>query len=324
MACSIAIIGAGQIGYAAAIAFFTKGWDVTIHARSAPAFFEFPNHWQRYILGEDPVPDADLVLDTIAYDEEDVARYDPDRVGKLITISSASVYCDDQGRTLDEGREGGYPEFSEPISERQAIVTAGPQTYSTRKVRMEEKAHALFGSRSTILRPCAIHGRYSRHPREWWFVKRLLDRRTHIPLMHKGQSQFQTSAAQTIAEFALHAADHNLSGRFNIADSDSASVLEIGQNICAQMERDVEFVLADDGKLIGRTPWSLPHPFCVSGAKAKAHGFKGASSYAETSTMIRWLSDHHPADWREAFPQLAVYPWDLFDYEAEDRFFATQ
>ena len=29
----------------------------------------------------------------------------------------------------------------------------------------------------TVLRPCAIHGLGSRHPREWWFVKRILDRR---------------------------------------------------------------------------------------------------------------------------------------------------
>ena len=43
---------------------------------------------------------------------------------------------------------------------------------------------------------------------------------------------------------------------------------------------------------------SLPHTYC--------------------DRAVEWLVEYNPADWRAAFPQLTVYPWDLFDYAAED------
>lgn len=151
--------------------------------RSRPAWFQFGQQWRSYDNTRDPAPTADCVLDTIAFDARDVLRYDPEAVGRLIVVSSASVYCDAAGRTLDEGPVGGYPEFAGPITEDQATVAPAPATYSTRKIRMEEAATVRFGLHATILRPCAIHGPWSRHPREWWFAKRLLDNRPRIPLV---------------------------------------------------------------------------------------------------------------------------------------------
>ena len=52
----------------------------------------------------------------------------------------------------------------------------------------------------TVLRPGAIHGVGSRHPREWWFVKRILDGRRAVPLAWDGQSRFHASATSNIAE----------------------------------------------------------------------------------------------------------------------------
>lgn len=37
--------------------------------------------------------------------------------------------------------------------------------------------------------------------------------------------------------------------------------------------------------------------------------------------IVRRLAELDPADWRAVCPQLATYPWNLFDYEAEDRSF---
>ncbi|MEM9500370.1 MAG: reductase [Pseudomonadota bacterium] len=323
MAKTVAIIGAGQIGYAAADAFRDRGWDVTVYARTKPNWFDGTLHkFQPYEVGEAAAPSADIVFDSIAFDRGDVARYCPDRVGRLIAISSASVYCDDQGRTFDEAVQNGFPEFDGAIDEDQSTVAPGPETYSTRKVRMENKALEMFGDRATIFRPCAIYGKHSRHPREWWFVKRLIDGRTRIPLIEGGTSRFQPTDVEDISCFAVDAAEQELSGAYNIATEDCPTVLQIGQILADFLDYDPEFVPSDQTGLVGRTPWSVPKPFVVSGRKMIETGYDPPSSYwSGMFVFLPWLRDLNPTDWRKTFPQLAAYPWDLFDYEAEDRLF---
>ena len=334
MARSIAIIGAGQIALEVALSAFAAGWRITICSRSRPAWSEFYDEWRPYTTPEDNPPEADFVVDTIAFDAPDLERYNPKAIQRLIVISSASVYCDAQGRTLDEASVAGWPEFGGPIREDNVTVAPGPETYSTRKMRMERAAQDRFGDRATIFRPCAIYGRHSRHPREWWFVKRLLDGRTRIPLMLLGRSRFQTTCAQTLGLATRQAIEQELGGVYNVADRDAPSVLEIGEVILEAMPhhrrpKGVRFEPIEEAGLIGRTPWSVGQPMIVSGAKlesAVAKEFDGLSElYARAvPPTVKWLCEHEPAHWRAAFPQLAAYPWDLFDYEAEDRFFDEQ
>lgn len=328
MSKTVAIIGAGQIGLLASFIFSAGGFKPTVYARSTPPLgYPEPERFHRYIAGENDPPSADVVFDTIAFDALDVERYDPDTVGQLIVVSSASVYCDESGKTLDEAAVNGFPDFPEPITEEQATVAPGPETYSTRKVRMERRALELFGKRAAVLRPCAIHGMWSRHPREWWFVKRLLDGRSRIPLIHSGSSQFQTTDARAIGGLALQIASGGHGGICNVADADAPSVLQIGTYISAWMEKPVEFLpiegIAPD--FVGRTPWSVPKPFVVSTRRQKLISERSqVEPYGHGAPdSVEWLADLNPADWRAAFPQLAAYPWDLFDYEAEDRFLAT-
>ncbi|MBO6525976.1 hypothetical protein [Erythrobacter sp.] len=321
MARSVAIVGAGQIAYEL-VAAFTDDWRITLHSRSKPQWLsEKPCPYERFVRGEDEVPTADCVIDTIAFDESDVAAYDPDNIGTLIAISSASVYCDASGRTLDEATTNGFPDFDAPITETQSTVAAGPDTYSTRKVRMENKAIEIFGNRATLLRPCAIHGAWSRHPREWWFVKRILDGRTRIPLAYCGKSQFQTTSARVIGEAAVAAAERSIGGIFNLVDGDTPTVAEIGQSISQSLGRIADFVLLDGEPLgsAGRTPWSIPRPMAISLARAvKALGSTDLPYAFAVDPAVDWLRNLNLADWRTALPQLAAYPWDLFDYAAED------
>jgi len=324
MARSIAIIGAGQIGYAAAREFRDAGWDARVLARSKPDWLVEGVEFIPYILGDAPSPSADVVLDTVAFDEDDAARYDPGSVGRYIAISTASVYADDQGRGFEDAAELGFPEFAEPITESQPLIEGSAATYSSRKVRMEAKATQLFGDRATLLRPCAIYGPYSRQPREWWFVKRLLDGRSHIPLAFMGESQFHTTNVDTIAGFAVCAAIKELGGAFNLADDDAPSVMEIGRQIMQEMDAQCAFVPFEGPPkaALGRTPWSLPKPFVLSCRKAFETGWDGFDLYPGVNNeAVYWLANLNPVDWRAAFPVLANYGYDLFDYAAEDRFF---
>ena len=326
MARSVAIVGAGQIGYSAWSCLGDIGHVATVHARSKPSWLAgFDDHFRSYRLDADKAPEAEVVFDTIAFDAEDVERYDPDSVQRLILVSSASVYCDAEGRTLDEATANGFPEFGRPITEMQTTVAAGPETYSTRKIRMEERALDLFGDHATILRPCAIYGPQSRHPREWWFVKRMLDGRPVIPLARAGRSQFQTTNADLIGDFVAAAAEKDLGGIYNLADATAPTVQEIGKTIARLLDADVRFHgiegYPDHG--VGRTPWSVPRPFIIDGAKAKRESGLALARYEiEAEEAVRWLQSYNPADWRTAFPQLAAYPWDLFDYAAEDEVLA--
>ena len=51
----------------------------------------------------------------------------------------------------------------------------------------------------TVLRPSKIHGPGARRPREWVFVKRVLDRRPVVLLARRGSGVDHTTAAANIA-----------------------------------------------------------------------------------------------------------------------------
>ena len=59
----------------------------------------------------------------------------------------------------------------------------------------------------TVLRPSKIHGPGSRSPREWVFVKRVLDGRPVVFLAHRGASIDHTTAAANIAALIEVAAE---------------------------------------------------------------------------------------------------------------------
>lgn len=324
---TVAIVGAGQIGYAAAQAFARAGWRVEVRARHRPAWSVDGMDFRAYVKGTTIAPRADVVLDTIAFDAEDAGRYDPDRVGRIIVISSASVYRDAAGRTLDEAAANGFPDFPRPIAENQATVSPGPATYSTRKIAMEAATRGRFDDKAVILRPCAIHGAWTRHPREWWFVKRLLDGRTAIPLAYNGTNRFQTTSASMIAEAACAIAQMDVGGTFNVADEDSPTVAQIGHVIAAALGRACDFVPLPGDPLgsVGRTPWSIPAPMVLdTGAVRRSLSLEPGRYADRIPAAVAWLERQAPKNWRAAFPQLAAYPFDLFDYAAEDAAMAGQ
>lgn len=237
--------------------------------------------------------------------------------GRIAAISSCSVYCDAQGHTLDEASGTDFPAFAVPLTEQSPVLLPGPQTYSTRKRAMEEALLAEACCPVTILRPCAIHGPQSKHAREWWFVKRLLDGRKAIPLAYRGESRFQTTSTVAIADAVAKAAAGHLATIVNVADADSPPVAEIARAIMAVMGVSAELIGLPDAPTypprLGMTPWSIPRPMiCPAGA---------GLSYADAvEPAVRWLIDEVARDegWRAQIPQLAAYPWDQFDYAVDD------
>ncbi|MFQ6553564.1 NAD-dependent epimerase/dehydratase family protein [Aestuariibius insulae] len=330
MAYAFILGGTGQIGLAVARRLVADGWDVTLASRSAPSI---PGPWRHIAVDRnegDPLrtamgDGADLLLDCIAFEEghADQLIALEGSIVRIAVISSASVYADDEGRTLDEARDYGFPRFPVPIREDHRTVTPGPQTYSTRKVAMEQRLLEWATVPVSILRPCAIHGPFSKHAWEWWFVKRLLDGRARIPLAYGGRSRFQTTSTGAIAEAVLRSLTFEGHRILNVTDADAPDVAEIGRAIMMAMGREAELLgLADEPfpPRYGATPWSTKRPMvCASSVPS-------SKSYAQTvAAAVDWLVETvKPDEWQTALPQLAAYPRDHFDYAQDDAALATE
>lgn len=330
--------GTGPIGRAVAADLAAHGWRVTASSRGLREGFVGPaadaveavrlDREEKGALSKALAGGADAVVDTIAYtsDHADQLLEIEGAVGAFVVISSASVYRDTDGRTLDEAARHGFPVFPGPIAETEPTVAPGPETYSTRKVAMERRLNERAKRPVAILRPCAVHGPYSLHPREWRFVKRMLDQRPIIPLAYLGKSLFHTSATLNIAALTRAALDNPGTRILNAADPHAPTVAEIGAAIGGHVGYSGKFCpiggVADDlPPRVGFTPWSTPLPFTLDLRAAAAFGYQAVASYAEAvGETCRWLVKQNPADWRERFPVLASYVHDQFDYAAEDEF----
>jgi nucleoside-diphosphate-sugar epimerase len=333
--------GTGQIGRAAAACLIDSGWTATIAHRGLrpppPALVERGvkvvtlDRDELGALARAVASGADALIDSVAYDRNHARQLLEVQgvVGSIIVISSSSVYRDRWGRTLDEAADTGFPELPVPISEGEPTVEPGPATYSTRKAALERVLLDEAAVPLTILRPAAVSGVGSTHTREWWFVKRILDRRAAIPLAYGGRSRFHTSSVANIAELVRVAAGSRGRRILNIADPEALPVSEIAAAIASACGFSGRFVMLPDvdgyPPQVGATPWSVQRPFVLDMTAATALGYRPRTGYAATvGPICDWLIEvTHGADWRELFPVLASYPFDLFDYQSEDALIGT-
>ncbi len=317
--------GTGQIGHRVATRLCSEGWDVTVASRRPMVHAGPWAHITVDITQTGALVAAidtyyDIILSCIAYDEVDAQELIKvqSNVGRIIVISSVSVYCDHKGRTLDEARECGFPDFPDGFCETCKTVAPGPQTYSTRKIAMEQALLKNATVPVSILRPSAIHGPFSKHATEWWFVKRLLDGRKRIPLAFDGRSQMSTTSVDAIAEAVIQAAGGKLPNVVNVTDADSPNVYDIGRIIMAKMQLEADLVVLQDDQYpaqYGSTPWSVPKPYVCRAIVT--HDL----TYSETvGSSIDWLTySVSPDNWKSKLPHLASYPYEHFDYKNDDQ-----
>jgi nucleoside-diphosphate-sugar epimerase len=270
-----------------------------------------------------PANGADLLVDVVPFETADAEQLIALDVGAIVAISSASVYVDDRGRTLDEAQgEDEFPEFQGRIPETQPTVEPGDGTYSTKKAAVERLLRENGRVPATIVRPCAIYGPGDRMAREWFFVKRALDRRPYVLLTMRGANLFHTTASANIGELVRLIAGRPRSGAFNCGDPDPPTVLEISRRLGSAVGRDWAEVLlprAGGRGEIGQTPWSAPKPFLVDMSAAERElGYRPATTWSDAiDSQVEWLLEAtRDRDWREVLPRGAEYL--QFDYAGED------
>jgi nucleoside-diphosphate-sugar epimerase len=323
--------GTGNVGAAIGQSLAADDWDVTLAGktdRPAPEGFDY------VVLDRDEngalsiANGFDLVVDVIPFEAKHAEQLLELEAGALVAISSASVYADEQGRTLDEAQGvDDFPDFPVPIPETQPTVEPGDETYSTKKAKLEGILLENGRVPAAIVRPCAIYGHGDRMGREWFFVKRALDRRRHVVLTNGGAGQFHTTASENIGELVRLIAAEPRTGAFNCGDPDPPTVLEIARAIGDAAGHRFEEVLLEEpagrGE-VGQTPWSAPKPLLVGMAKAERElRYRPATTWGDAlPRQVRWLIDAtRERDWREVLPRGAGYL--SFEYEAEDALVAS-
>jgi nucleoside-diphosphate-sugar epimerase len=325
--------GTGQIGRAVTGDLLEHGWRVTVsHRGNRPLPNDLIERGAKIVILDRERPGdlaralefgADALIDTIAFHPDHARQLIElqDKVGTFVVISSSSVYRDTLGRTLDEAPQNGFPDLPVPIPETQPTVDPGPATYSTRKIALERTLFDEAATPVTILRPGPIHGPGSRIPREWWFVKRILDGRKVIPLPRRA-SRFHTTSVANIAALMRVIIEAPANRVLNIADPSPPSVAEITASITQHIgyKGQIVEVSGEDYPAALRAPYSVPRPFILDVRAAGELGYSPATTYADAVKLTcNWLVETaSDGDWRERFPCFRPPP-DPFDYGEEDR-----
>jgi nucleoside-diphosphate-sugar epimerase len=320
--------GTGNVGRAIARRLRDTGWDVTVASRHGEVPDELQDVPAVRLDREDdgalaPANGAEVVVDVVPFERRHADQLLALDVGAVVAISSASVYADDRGLTLDEAQGvDDFPDFPVPIPETQRTVDPGDGTYSTKKVALERVLLENGRIPATIVRPCAIYGRGDRMAREFHFVKRALDRRPYVLLTGRGASLFHTTASENIGELVRLVCEQPATRVFNCGDPDAPTLLQISRRIADAIGHERTEVLLPTWSARGetaQTPWSVPKPLVVDMSAAESDlGYRPALTWHDAIVrQVEWLVEAtRGRDWRDVLPRGAQYL--RFDYDRED------
>lgn len=166
-------------------------------------------------------------------------------------------------------------------------------------------------------------------PREWVFVKRVLDRRAGVLVARRGTGVVHPTAAANIAALIETVAYAPGARVLNIAGPGAPSALDICRMIARYLGHNWEEFLLDDttDPNLGRTPWDSTHPVILDTSAAKQLRYQPAGDYAATvAAQIDWLVEAARTGDPAGILPSASDPYfnQFFDYQAEDKFLAGQ
>jgi len=336
MRCVLVIGGTGLIGRAVARRLLSAGWRVTVTGRDPrrmPA--DLAAAGVRLVpvdrddaaglaaaVGDGP----DFLVDCACYTAAQARLLLPfiADVGSTVMISSKAVYVDGDGNHVNSPCA---PRFPAAVTERQPTMKPGdlpydsPQGYGANKVAAEQVL-LDSGLPVTVLRPSKVHGEGAAPPREWYFVKRALDRRSTLLLAGRGRGVDHPSAAVNIAALAEVVAERPGRRVLNAADPDAPDGLTISRVVAAATGHSWREVLLDDDAPppLGRHPWHRTPPMVLDTSAATALGYRPVGDYAATvAEEIGWMVDQvgrQPSWTPPGIGPETTASW--FDYDAED------
>lgn len=350
---AVIIGGTGAIGRATARRLLAAGWSVGLTGRDPARMprdiaasggqFTAADRQDAGRLRAAVRDGADLLVDCACYTAQDAASLLPlaRDAASTVMISSKAVYVDAAGHHSNSPVQ---PDFGGPVGEDQPTVAPGHGDYRTGEGYPANKVAAEqvlldSGVPVTVLRPSKIHGPGSRQPREWMFVKRVLDRRPVLFLAHRGAGVDHPTAAANVAALIELAAGRPGRRILNAADPDAPSARQISRVIAGHLGHTWAEVLLDAPDAaagqaatagqasLGRTPWDKPRGFVLDMTAAARLGYVPAGDYAATvAAEVDWLvAAARGGESADLIPGPGdSYFAPLLDYPAEDRWLASQ
>lgn len=335
--------GTGPIGRAAARRLLRTGWQVALTGRDRGHLpVELAAEGAQFIAADrsDPAQlsaalgdGADLLVDCLCYTAADASRLLAlaSACGSTVMISSKAVYVDSAGNHSNSATP---PHFQGPVTEAQETLAPGAGDPLTRSGYGANKAAAEqvlldSGWPVTVLRPSKVHGPGAARPREWVFVKRVLDKRPVVFLRRRGSGVDHPTAAANIAALIEVVAAKPGRRILNSADPDAPNALEISRVIARQLDHSWDEVLLDGGEdpELGGHPWDARYPVVLDTSAALQLGYQPAGDYAATvADEVEWLvgaaRSLDSVRFRAGLDREYFRP--MFNYGAEDQHLAAR
>ncbi len=278
--------------------------------------------------------------------------YDPEKVGSALGGRNFDVCVATYGRLrrnaeLLAGRVGqfisvgGFPGYQGymnaplfdppgmPTPTREDGLRVNDPSQDEKGFRIARTEDLLFEAQpnATHFRYPWVYGPRQPAPREWSFVRRVLDRRPHIIVAEDGLSLSSFGYVENLAHALLLAVDQpeKAAGQiYNAADQEVLSIRQVVETIARSMGHDWEIVsmpweVAWPARPFVAQPWTT-HRIVSIGKLENELGYRDVVDPHEAlARTAQWLTENPP---EPGGTEEMVLP-DPFDYVAEDELIAS-
>lgn len=243
------------------------------------------------------------------------------KTGRFISVGGTPYHgMVDPARTFPRGELVPVPE-NRPMAD-----DTFPKTMA-RLVAAAERSAFEHHPNATHFRYPYIYGPHQLIPREWCFVRRILDKRPFIVLPDGGWALHQHGYAENMAHAILLAVDQPdiAAGKsYNCADEQQMTLRQMVEVVARELGREIEIVsvplqyasVARPLIMMGQGELNMLDIYKVRSELGYRDVVPPVEAFARTA---RWLVEHP----LEPGGQLEGNLHDSFDYEAEDRLVRT-
>ncbi|MBN9541755.1 MAG: epimerase [Alphaproteobacteria bacterium] len=217
------------------------------------------------------------------------------------------------------------PGMTSPVPEEAPVVATEQEQSFAWKIAQSEQAVFAAHPTATVFRYPYVYGPYQVRPREWSFMRRLLEGRREIILPHYGLSLSTHGWAGNLGHAVLLAADQPeiAAGKvYNCGDLEQLTLAQVVQTIAATLGREVEIIPVSyevAGPHRARVLSPQGHQLLDLTRIRTELGYRDLLGVREAlARTVDWYLAHPPERGGDIERALG----DTFDYAAEDRLIA--
>jgi nucleoside-diphosphate-sugar epimerase len=237
------------------------------------------------------------------------------RISRSVHVSSGDVYV--PGQPI-------------PISEDAAVRSAEAAALPTddaaipySKVAVEaavREAQVAWDFPATIMRLPAVYGRGDPLAREWFFVRRVLDGRSHLALPDGGMSLFHRGYVDDVGRAVVLALESpEAAGRtYNVGHDQVLTLRGIAELVARVMNHKWEIDSVSADLLPATNPYATPYHLVYDLSRIRTElGYRESVSLQEgMRRTVGWLLANPPSPVTWGLTRYLSH--DAFDYESED------